>query len=218
MHPDTIAFLALIRRLFDPDRIILAGDEVDYHSISFHNHDPDLLSPSEELKLAIKRLKPIYGLFPKADVLESNHGSLVYRKGKFHGLPRSLFKSYREVLEAPKGWRWHYDLTLELPNGQSCYFHHGKSGHYGSLSKTMGMNAAQGHFHEKMHITYWANPNGIFWDLHAGCLINYKDLAFDYGKNNLHKPLIGCAVIIDSVPRILPMVLNAKGRWIRKIV
>lgn len=213
MHPDTVGFLSSLKRKYRPDRVIFSGDEIDNHAISFHEKDPDLLSPSDELELAIKRLRPIYKLFPRADILESNHGSLVYRRGKFAGLPRSVFKSYREIISAPKDWHWHFDLTIRMSNGQALYCHHGKSSKQGALSKTMGMCSVQGHFHESFHITYWANSLGIYWDVHVGCLVDHKSLALAYARNNLKKPLIGCAIILNGLPKLLPMVLTKHGRW-----
>jgi len=42
-------------------------------------------------------------------------------------------------------------------------------------------------------------------------------LAMAYNKNNLKRPVIGCAVIIDGIPQLIPMVLNRKGRWVKKL-
>ena len=216
-HPDTIAFLTAIKKKYKPDRVIHIGDEIDGQSFSFHDADPDLASPGDELTLAISRLKPLYDLFPIVDLLESNHGSLVYRKGKVMGLPRFVFKSYREVICAPKTWRWHFDLTIKLSNGQLCYFCHGKSASPGKLSQSMGMNTIQGHYHEKMEIIYWANPNGLFFDMRVGCLVNDKSLAFNYNNTNLKRPLIGTGIILDGQPLLIPMILNKRGRWITKL-
>lgn len=217
-HPDVIAFLRALKKKYKPDKVVHIGDEIDGHAISFHASDPDLLSPGDELAKAIQRLQPLYKLFPKVDVIESNHGSLVYRKGKFHGLPRDVFKSYREIIKAPKGWRWHFDLTLKMSDGNHVYFHHGKTSAYAKLSQSMSMSAVQGHFHEKMEVIYWANPNGLFWDLRVGCLIHDKSLAFAYNKTNLKRPLIGTAVILEGQPKICPMVLDKKGRWIGRVL
>lgn len=215
-HPDIIAFLRHLKKKHKPDKIVHIGDEVDWHAISFHDHDPDLMAPSDELKTAINRLKPIYKLFPEVDVLESNHGSLVYRKGKTHGLPRHVFKSYREILEAPKGWKWHPDLTLKCSNDQLVYFHHGKSSDILKVSQSMGMSSVSGHFHEKFEVRYWANSLGLYFAMIVGCLIDDDTLAFNYNNCNLKRPLIGCAVIVDGHPVLEPMVLNKMGRWIGK--
>ena len=217
-HPDIIKFLSAIRKKYKPDRVVNIGDEIDGHAISFHHTDPDLLSPADELQNAICGLKSVYKLFPKCDVVESNHGSLVYRKGKVHGLPRSVFKSYREVLQAPRGWRWHFDLTIKLSDGKLCYFTHGKTAQVLKLSQTMGMCAVQGHYHEKFSIEYWGSPVGLFWAFQVGCLIDDDSRAFAYNNTNLKRPIIGCGIIIDGHPKLLPMVLNTKGRWTGKLV
>lgn len=194
------------------------GDETDGHSLSFHDHDPDLMAPKDELQTAITRLKWLYKIFPKAWVLESNHGSLIYRKQKVAGLPRFVFKSYNQVLQAPKGWRWVPDLTLKMSDGKSVYFCHGKTADVTKLSQSMGMSAVQGHYHEKFKIEYWANSTGLYWSMQSGCLIEDSSLAFAYNKVNLKRPLIGTGVIIDGQPKLIPMVLNKRGRWIGKLI
>lgn len=217
-HGDVVKFLAALKAKYKPDRVVHIGDEIDHHAISFHDHDPDLMSPGDELKTAIRRLQPIYKLFPKVDLLESNHGSLVFRKGKHHGLPRSVFRSYRDMLEAPKGWNWHFELVVKASNGMPIYFHHGKSGNGLKLSQAMGMSVVQGHFHESMSVQYWGNPFGLYWSMQVGCLIEKHTLAFEYCKNNLKRPLIGCGVILNGHPKLEPMILNSSGRWTGKLV
>lgn len=217
-HPDLVAFLKAIKAEYKPDRVINIGDEIDGHSYSFHEHSPDLLSPGAELQSSITRLKVLYKLFPNVDVMESNHGSLIYRKGSAAGIPLTAFKSYRDMLEAPATWKWHMDLTLKLSNGASCYFHHGKTGTPGKLSKNMGMNAVQGHHHSRFQITYWANPVGIFWDMHVGFLADSKSIAQAYAKNNVDRGIVGTGIILNGYPRLLPMVLNSSGRWTGKLV
>jgi hypothetical protein len=217
-HADIIAFLRAIKEKYSPDRVVNIGDELDYHAISFHDHDPDLMSPSDELETAIKRMKPIFDMFPEMDLLDSNHGSLVYRKAKSNGLPRSVLKTYGEVLGAPKGWKWHFELVLKLSDGKPCYFHHGKSGNGIKLSQAMGMCVVQGHHHEKFAIEYWGNPLGLYWSMQVGCLIENSSLAFSYNKTNLKRPVIGCGIILNGHPKLLPMVLNANGRWIGKLL
>lgn len=217
VHPDVIAFLTAVKKKYKPDRVIHIGDEIDHHAISFHPSDPDLASPGDELASALLKLQPLYKLFPKVDVMESNHGSLVYRKGKVHGIPRHVFKSYREVLEAPKGWTWHYDLTLKMSDGMYVYFCHGKSSAPGKLSQSLGMSTVCGHFHEQMHIHYWANSLGLYWSMQVGCLINDNSLAYAYNNTNLKRPLIGTGIIINGQPLLLPMILDKRGRWTGKL-
>jgi hypothetical protein len=218
-HKDTIPFLKAIKHFFKPDKIILTGDEIDGHCISFHDSDPDLpFSPSSELEKAIEHLTPIYELFPKAEILESNHGSLVYRRGKHGGLPRSVFKEYREILNAPTGWRWHPNLIIRLSDGKECYFHHGKSSNGLSVSMAEGMNSVQGHYHSSFEVKYQNTSKGLIWSVITGCMIDDKSLAFSYNKLQTKRPVIGCTIILDGQPKLLPMVLNSEGNWIKRIV
>lgn len=218
-HPDTVPFLKAIKEHLKPDRVILTGDECDMHAISFHDKDPDLpFSPSSELEKAIEHLKPIYELFPQADILESNHGSLVYRRGKHGGLPRSVFRDYREILEAPRGWKWHHDLTIVLSDGSKCHLHHGKSSDGLKFSQSVGMNTVQGHYHQQASIRYYNSPQGVYWSLIAGCMIDDKSMAFGYNKLQMYRPMLSCAIILDGQPKILPLLLDKNGRWIKKIV
>src|ERR1700749_1207382 len=79
-HPDTVPFLKAVKAKYKPDTVVCIGDEADFHDSSFHDSDPDLDSAGVELEKAIKGLAPIYKLFPKVTVIESNHGSMVMRK------------------------------------------------------------------------------------------------------------------------------------------
>jgi hypothetical protein len=49
-------------------------------------------------------------------------------------------------------------------------------------------------------------------------MIDQKSLAFQYAKNFKTRFIIGCGVILDGIPRLLPMVLNNEGKWIKKLV
>ncbi len=216
-HIDTIPFLRALKEKYNPDRVISVGDEIDGHAISFHNHSPELLSPKDELLKAIDHLKPIYKMFPNMDICESNHGSLVYRKGEAMGLPRHVLKSYREILEAPKGWKWHSHITLKMSNDQWLYICHSKGGNSLRCSQAIGMSYVAGHEHSKFDLQYWGNSLGLNFAMTVGCLIDDDSLAFAYNKLSLKRPVIGCAVIIDGIPNLIPMVLNKEGRWIKTL-
>ena len=153
-HPDAIRFLAEIKDKYSPDRVIHIGDEVDNHAMSFHDSDPGLASAGDELRKARDAIWEIEALYPKVDVLESNHGSLAYRKAKVAGIPKEMLRPYSEILDTKK-WKWHFEMEVKLPNGQPCYFHHGRSANVLLASQSRGMSAVQGHYHEKFGIWYW---------------------------------------------------------------
>ncbi len=206
-HPDTIPFLKMLKDKYNPTRIISVGDEQDLHASSFHTHDPDLLSPGDELKAARKFMKELEQVFPEMDIMSSNHGDLYYRKAKHHGIPLHVIRDYNEVLGVGDGWKWHPDLTVELPNGQKVYFCHGKSANGLKLSQSMGMSCVQGHYHNSFGIQYWSSPLELHWSMQVGCLIDDKSLSMAYNKLTVHRPIIGCGLIIDGKPVLEAMEL-----------
>lgn len=215
-HQDALDFLLHLKDKYKPTRVICLGDEVDGHALSFHDSDPDLPSAGDEIRQALPVIAKLFEMFPKMDILESNHGSLVWRKAKVSGIPKHYIKSYNEVLGVDEGWKWSFDLTVDLPNGQKCYMHHGKTSNIIQLSQQMGMNALQGHYHETFKIDYWGNSTGLYWGMQCGCLIDDDKLAFNYNNVNIKRPIIGTGLIIDSMPILEPMILDAGGRWVGK--
>jgi predicted phosphodiesterase len=216
-HKDSIKFLKEIKKEFKPDTTISIGDLLDQHALSFHDSSPELYSAGHELDKAKEYVKELENVFPKLIEVDSNHSSMIYRRALKHGLPRAYLKDYGDFLETKK-WKWVDDLTLTMSNGQRCFFTHGRSADVLKVSQTMGMSAVQGHYHTKFVISWWANPDNLFFGMNVGCLIDQKSMAFNYAKNFRTRFIIGCGIIIDGIPRLLPMVLNKKGDWIGKIV
>ena len=206
-HKNLIPFLKMLKGRYNPTRVICLGDETDKHALSFHDSDPDLMSAGDELRAALPVIQELHELFPEMDLIDSNHGSMVWRKAKHHGIPRHYIKSYNEVLNVGKGWVWHKDLVLDLPDGQQVYVHHGKTKDALKVSQSMGMSFVCGHFHEDFSIKYWANPNGLFFAMNSGCLIDDESYAFAYNNVNLNRPIIGTSLIIDSIPILEAMPL-----------
>ena len=52
----------------------------------------------------------------------------------------------------------------------------------------MGMSAVQGHYHTKFLVSWWANPDNLFFAMNVGCLINQKSLAFAYVPPSYSEP------------------------------
>jgi len=214
---DAFDFLKEIKKQYKPDTIINIGDELDMHALSFHESNPDLPSAGHELSLAKEYIKELENIFPEMTLLDSNHSSLIYRRGIKHGIPRGFLKDYNDFLNVKK-WKWVEDLVLTLPNGQRCLFTHGKAADVIKVSQIHSMNCVQGHFHSKFRIDFWANPDQLLWGMQVGCLIRQKSMAFHYARNFKTKFVMGCGMIIDSIPKLMPMVLNKKGMWIGKLV
>tara|TARA_S200002703_G_scaffold157878_1_gene166838 strand:- start:589 stop:1290 length:702 start_codon:yes stop_codon:yes gene_type:complete len=216
-HKDSIKFLKEIKKEFRPDKIVNIGDLLDFHAISMHDSNPDLYSAGMELDKAKEYIKVLENIFPEVIEVDSNHSSLVYRRALKYGMSKQFLKPYGEFLGTRK-WKWIDDLTLTMSNGQRCFFTHGRSADVLKVSQTMGMNCVQGHYHTKFLISYWANPDNLFFAMNVGCLINQKSMAFSYAKNFKTRFILGCGIILNGIPRLLPMVINKKGDWIGKIV
>lgn len=216
-HPDAIAFLAALKTKYRPTRVINLGDETDGQSVSYHEHDPDLMSPGQELRASIEALEPLYRLFPVCDVLHSNHGSLVFRKGLSAGLPADVFKSYSAIYKAPKGWLWQKDLTLTLPNGQLVYYCHGKQANALNMSQKLGMCTVNGHYHTQFSIQRWSTPRAINWAMVSGCLIDTRSSAYAYNSGEVLRPILGASLVVNSQPRLELMLLDRHNRWTGKL-
>lgn len=213
-HPDSLDFLHKLKVKLNPTRVICLGDELDYHALSFHDHDPDLDSSGKELVLSLGYIDTLHELFPKMDLLDSNHGSMAYRKQKHHGMPRHLLKSYNEVLCVPKeDWEWHNQLVITLPNGEDVLIGHFFGSDVLKASVALGMSIIQGHAHSQFELRYWQNHKGLHFAITSACLIDDKSLAFAYNKLQIKRPIMGATFIEDSHPYLIPMLVDKNNRW-----
>jgi hypothetical protein len=214
-HIDALDFLHKIKKTLQPTRIICLGDELDYSAMSFHDSDPDLDSSGRELLLGLGYIDTLHELFPKMQLLHSNHGSMAYRRARHAGMPRHLLKSYNDVLGVPENdWSWHGEIILKLPNGTKCKFVHGISSNILAASQSIGMSLVQGHHHSLFELRYWSAGNGLHFGVTSGCLIDDQSLAFAYNKLQVKRPLIGVTFIENSEPRLIPMAVDDDNRWV----
>lgn len=217
-HIHAFKFIKEVKKKYRPDLIVCLGDEQDIHSGSMHDHSPDLHSPSDELSMTLSALKVLYKIIPEVSVVESNHGSLFYRRAAKNGLPSRVMKSYEEILQAPKGWKWYSDMTITTNKDSNIYVCHGQSPDVLRNSKNKSMNYIQGHHHSRFEIRYWANSINLYWGVTSGCLIDHKSIAFEYGKLILDKPILGCTMVINGMPKLIPMILDKNGKWTGEVL
>ena len=214
---ELMPFLKLLKKKYKPDRVIHIGDEVDKHAMSFHDSDPDLPSAGDELKLSIPVIKQLEKMFPKMDLLDSNHGSLVFRRAYKHGIPKAYIKKYNDFLQVGKGWKWHDDLIIDTPLGK-VYFCHGKTPDILKFATSMGMSCVSGHYHSLMGVRWFGNSLGLYFGLQVGCMIDSKSLAFRYNKVQKARPIIGCSIIYNGLPIIEPFIKDKSGKWVGKLL
>jgi hypothetical protein len=233
-HPDALSFLAALKEKYKFGRVVCVGDECDFQNMSYHDSNPDLPSAGDELIRAKGTLRELYHLFPIMDLIESNHGSMAFRKALTHGFPRHAITSYGDMIFGERdkygniyrptslgiGWVWHKKLVIDLGGGHMCLVVHGDGTPANSLNsvKQAGMSFISGHHHSRFDIQYHSTSEFLHFGMICGCLIDPHSAAFDYGaKRVLTRPIIGCGGVIDGVPRLFPMQLNDKGRWTKAV-
>lgn len=214
-HKDSLEFLRYLKAKYKPTRVICLGDLEDKHALSYHDSDPDLPSAGDELSKALPIIAKLHDMFPVMSILDSNHGSLIYRKAKTHGIPKSYIKPYNQLLGVGGGWTWHNDLVIKLPDSNSCYLHHGKAARGLILTQQMGMSSVQGHYHNSFSVEYHGTPIALNWAMQVGCLIDHKSYAFSYANVNIKRQIIGTGLIIDSQPMLVPLLMDENGSWIK---
>ena len=194
---DYLDFCLEIQKRVKCGTVVHIGDLVDNHAISYHEHDPDGLSPKNEMEEADKHLQKWFKAFPKVFLCRGNHDDLVDRKGRTTGLPKRAFKEFRKIWNLPNGWI--DDFTFEINN---VIFQHGTSYSGDTAHIKAAYNNRQstiiGHTHSHLTGGYTANEKDKIFGVNCGCGINRKSYAFRYGKDFKKKPLIGCAVITDN--------------------
>lgn len=220
-HPDALSFLKTVADKFQPDAVVNLGDELDYHALSFHDSDPNLDAAGAELEKGKAWLRDLAIVFPDMFVCHSNHGSMVYRRGKAHGIPVQAIKSYRDIIfptwkddGVGAGWAWAHEWHLSTGEGYlgTALFRHQASSPLLEAAHEQS-NLWVGHNHGRFQIEYAASSALLYYGATAGCLVDRESLAFAYGKNTKNKPILGCGLILNGRPFLIPMELDRHGRW-----
>ena len=215
-HKDALPFLKAVKKLYKPTDVVCLGDEIDAHSLGNYDHDPDGMAAGAELEAAIDHLQDFYKLFPNVKVCTSNHTARPYRQAFKFGIPKAFLKGYSEFLAAPKGWKWADSWEVD-----GVIYEHGEgfSGASAAIKSADGnmQSTVIGHIHAFAGIQFSANSKHLIFGFNAGCLIDRHAYAFAYGKKIKSKPILGCGIIVNGVPTFIPLLLNSKGRWTRKL-
>lgn len=182
--------------------VIFIGDIVDGHSWSYHEADPNGKGQNEEINEAKEELSRWFYTFPNAKCTLGNHDLLISRKAKTHGLSSQFIRSFNEIWGAPKGWEFGYEFIID-----NVRYTHGDFGTAMKISKESRISTVQGHLHTEAYVHWSVSEKDRIFGLQVGCGIDHKKYAFEYAKPLAKKPVIACAVILESgtVPITLPM-------------
>lgn len=202
------AFLSKVEKKYKCNRVVHVGDAVDNGALSYHEKHPGLSSAPEEYKKAKKQVQELVKRFPKVDLLIGNHDDLGARQAKTIGLLPEWLRDFNDLWGLPRTWKVHPRFS-EIEIDGAIYMHgdHGKGGQYGAVKTAISkfQSVVMGHLHADFGVFYYANGNAKVWGMAAGCGVDHKALAFEYGIKFTRKPIVGCGVVLDGHPITIPM-------------
>jgi hypothetical protein len=199
-HKGYLAHCCKVRDENRCDTFIHIGDCYDWHSASFHDHDPDLASPASELASGRKKVALWHSQFPNMKCLKGNHDDIPARKVFAAGLPNEFLKPLSELYTTTT-WTWHDELIV--PGGRhKLWFKHHWAPSVINRGGDGGYSVISGHRHSEAAIKWSQFPSHSTFSLLVGCGINTKHRAFAYNKADARRPVLSCATIIQGEPHL----------------
>jgi len=196
-HPKYLDFLLDVKDRVKCGTVVCCGDLVDNHTISSYDPDPNGKSPADEIGEAKKRLKRWFKAFPRVLLTRGNHDSRVDLKARHVHLPKEVFQPFRNIWELPKGWQdaWSWQL-----DGVKYMHGTGFSGD-NAPEKAAVMNRQScviGHIHHVCKAGYTASNRDCILFMGVGCGIDLHSYAFNYDRDFVKRPVLGCGVVTDG--------------------
>lgn len=208
-HPMYLDFCRDMFELLRCDKTHAVGDVTDNHAISFHEKDPNLHSHKGELSLARRELKPWHDTFPGSTVTIGNHDDLPARQIQAMGICNDYVKHPNEVF-GTKTWIWDWEFEID-----GVLYTHGTglSGKHAAYNFCVERRKSVviGHLHSNADYKFHTNADSRIFGLSSGCGVDAKALAFAYGKFQVKRPTLACAVVIDGVQPISIIMPCANG-------
>jgi len=202
-HPRFFEFICDVYDTYDIDEVVFSGDIVDLHALSFHEHDADGLSAGHEVLAAKRQLKKWVQKFPVAKVCIGNHDARTIRLARKAGLPVRCLRDFADIWDTPN-WNWDWEHIVD-----GVLYTHG-TGTSGvnaarNLAIKRGMSTVIGHLHKDAGCLWHASVTRRIFGLNVGCGIDVHAYAFNYGKDFVDKPMLGCGVTLDGTGLFIPM-------------
>ena len=200
-----LEFCQKVAKEYKTNQVVHIGDEVDLCALSQWEKDPDGLSAGSEFELALTAMKKWYKAFPEVKVCIGNHSERMFRLARTIGIPKRFLKTYEDIWEAPKGWKWNTSWEID----GALYLHGtGMTGPNAAITKAqmLRQNVCIGHIHTEAGVKFSASSKDLVWGMQVGGAIDDKAYAFAYAKEHLKKSIVGCAVVINGkLPIYIPM-------------
>lgn len=197
-HPGYLDFCRDLYYEWDCDTVVLMGDVVDHHAISFHAKNPNCPGPIDEFELSRLHMQIWQKAFPNALVCIGNHDERVIRLAESVNIPSKYLRDFADVWDTP-GWNWKHEHIID-----NVYYFHG-TGQGGihpawNVAGKMLMSVVMGHCHSKSGVKWRANPLRRIFSVDTGCGIDIDAYQFAYGKHIKDRPILSAAVILDGIP------------------
>jgi hypothetical protein len=202
-HPEALEFLAWVQEWRGcREKVASVGDAWDFHSMSFHQSEPEAVGPEEEYQRIRDFSDELTAVFPEGEIVLGNHCDIPKRKMKELGLATSMLKNPNDLYNMPDTWQIHPLYFVLEPDTWDVLVEHGigSSGRYGcaNTSKEKRCSYVQGHTHSNAAVIYSQNYKNTTFGLNVGCLIDSSSFAFKYAKHTTRKGNLGCGVVYSG--------------------
>ena len=183
---------------YNCDTLVINGDLIDNHAMSFHTSETDADSAVEEFKKAKAMIKDLSDAFPNAYWLMGNHDVIPKRKNKEMGIDDLFLKTFHQLFDLPDTWILLDELKLD-----NVYYRHiaCARGIMGARNSAISnrMSTVVSHEHSYGNVFYVTSPQGeTIFGMNTGCLMDETTYASRYGQFNRYKGTLGCGVVFSE--------------------
>jgi len=203
-------FLKDLYNKYKCNTVVFIGDLVDIHTISSHPTNTSALGTISEYKQALDIVSKYAEAFPNAKYCLGNHCKRIMKQAASIGIPKEFLKSFRELYNLPDTWEISDSFIID-----NVLYTHGTefSGRNAltTISNATHHSTVVGHAHSNFGIVYTNSGYDQLFILEVGCLIDLEAYAFEYGKSNKFKPVLGAGVVLsDSEAYAIPYFENGE--------
>ena len=192
-----LEFCRKIQEKYNCGRVVHIGDEVDNCAVSQYSKDPDGFSAGTEAAMALDGMQRWYEVFPEALVCIGNHSARMFRMAHEAGLPKRFLKSYEEIWNAPRGWKWSESWDID-----GVHYTHGTGTSGPNAAMKIALQRRQsvviGHIHSEATIQYNVSNVDRVFGMIVGSGVDDSAYAFNYAKDTIKKSVISCAVVLEG--------------------
>lgn len=188
---------------WDCNTVVLIGDVVDWHAISFHSRNPGCPGPTDEYHQAREYVAKWAKAFPTAKVAIGNHDERPRRLARTVSIPDFMVRDYSDLWDAP-GWVWDWRFSID---GVSFRHGTGCSGVHPAwnLMHKIHKSVVIGHCHGRAGVKWACNEDRRLFGMDVGCGVDETAMQMAYGRDYPVRPFLSAGVVVDGIPYHEPM-------------